>query len=71
MGIHHERSPSGGHQISDDNGHTGYGATRTEAEEALKKAQEYDVETYQPGFSPYSIISGPFIGPKVVRDKDK
>ncbi len=37
-------TPDIGHKVSDDAGHTGYGQSRSEAEKALRVAQENDVD---------------------------
>lgn len=39
-----EVTPDIGHKVSDDKGHTGYGHSRSEAEAALRVAQDNDVE---------------------------
>lgn len=63
-------TPDIGHKVSDDDGHTGWGQTRSEAEKALRVAQEHDVESAEWDRRPLvgDVLPGYVLGPRIDRE---
>ena len=58
--------PDIGDKVSDDAGHTGYGHSRSEAEEALRVAQENNVDWAEKDTRPiFSFLPGHVLGNKL------
>jgi hypothetical protein len=63
-------TPDIGHKVTDEDGHSGWGETRSEAEKALRVAQEHDVQWAEWDKRPIvgDLLPGYVLGPRIDRE---